>query len=47
MVKVRASLGAEVYDRGRFAEATGLFEEMSLAPTFEEFLTLPAYRLID
>jgi malate synthase len=47
MAKVRAALGASVYDKGRFAEATKLFEEMSLAPTFEEFLTLPAYKLID
>ena len=47
MAKVRAARGASVYDKGRFAEATKLFEDMSLAPTFEEFLTLPAYRLID
>jgi malate synthase len=47
MAKLRAALGAEVYDQGRFAEATKLFEDMSLAPTFEEFLTLPAYKLID
>jgi malate synthase len=32
---------------GRFAEAIELFAKMSLSPTFEEFLTLPAYRLID
>ena len=31
----------------RFAEATDLFAAMSLSTTFEEFLTLPAYRLID
>jgi malate synthase len=47
MAKVRAALGADVYDKGRFAEATKLFADMSLAPTFEEFLTLPAYKLID
>ena len=47
MAKVRAALGANVYDQGRFAEATKLFEAMSLAPAFEEFLTLPAYKLID
>jgi len=32
---------------GRFAEAIRLFADMSLADQFEEFLTLPAYRLID
>ena len=47
MAKVRSALGADVYDKGRFAAATKLFEAMSLAPTFEEFLTLPAYKLID
>jgi len=47
LAKVRAALGPDVYDNGRFAEATKLFEDMSLAPTFEEFLTLPAYKLID
>lgn len=46
MAKVRAAIGPEVYDKGRFAEATRLFADMSLARDFEEFLTLPAYRLI-
>jgi malate synthase len=32
---------------GRFAEAIDLFSRMSLAEDFEEFLTLPAYRLLD
>ncbi|THD44136.1 MAG: malate synthase A, partial [Bradyrhizobium sp.] len=47
MAKLRAALGPAVFDKGRFAQATKLFEDMSLAPTFEEFLTLPAYRMID
>ena len=47
MDKVRAALGEERLAGGRFAEAIALFEDMSLAPTFEEFLTLPAYQLID
>ncbi len=34
-------------DGGRFKEAIDLFSLMSLSDTFEEFLTLPAYRLID
>ena len=37
-------LGAE---GGRFPEAIELFSKMSLSDVFEEFLTLPAYRLID
>ncbi|MDQ0507189.1 malate synthase A [Xanthobacter agilis] len=46
MAQLRAVLGAAVYDAGRFPEAIALFADMSLADTFEEFLTLPAYRLI-
>src|SRR6202522_1888977 len=47
MKKVAAAVGAEAFEGGRFAEAIRLFSDMSLSPTFEEFLTLPAYRLID
>ena len=47
MEKVRAAVGEKAYTTGRFVEAIRLFAEMSLSPTFEEFLTLPAYRLID
>jgi malate synthase len=43
MAKLRASLGALTYDKGRFDVAIKLFSDMSLAPQFEEFLTLPAY----
>jgi malate synthase len=45
--KVAEAVGAKALDGGRFPEAIRLFSEMSLSPTFEEFLTLPAYRLID
>ena len=47
MERVRSEVGAKAYDGGRFPDAIRLFSEMSLAPAFEEFLTLPAYRLID
>ncbi len=46
MANLRSVLGPEVYDAGRFPEAIKLFSDMSLADTFAEFLTLPAYRLI-
>lgn len=46
MAKLRGVLGAATYDAGRFPEAIKLFSDMSLADSFEEFLTLPAYRLI-
>ncbi len=47
MERVRREVGAKAYDNGRFPDAIKLFSDMSLAATFEEFLTLPAYRLID
>src|SRR5271154_3418671 len=47
MKKAAAAAGAKAFEGGRFADAIQLFSDMSLSPTFEEFLTLPAYRLID
>ena len=47
MEVVRAEIGAEAYDAGRFPEAIGLFTQLSTAPTFEAFLTVPAYGLLD
>ncbi len=47
MERVKGEVGAAAYQNGRFPEAIKLFSDMSLANTFEEFLTLPAYRLID
>ena len=46
MAALRKTLGAEVYDAGRFPEAISLFSQMSLAEDFEEFLTLPAYPML-
>jgi malate synthase len=46
MAKVRTAIGPTTYDAGHFEEATELFTDMSLALDFEEFLTIPAYRLI-
>jgi malate synthase len=42
-----AKLGETASKGGRLQEAIDLFSKMSLSETFEEFLTLPAYRLID
>ena len=47
MARLRVTLTPEVYDKGRFAEAIKLFADMSLAEDFEEFLTLPAYRMLE
>ena len=47
MGTLRQTLGPAVYDKGRFPEAIKLFSDMSLAEEFEEFLTLPAYRMLE
>ena len=46
MERVRQEVGDEAYAEGRFPEAIALFRDISLAPEFVEFLTIPAYRLI-
>ena len=35
------------FDVGRFADARKIFEHVALAAEFDEFLTLPAYELLD
>jgi malate synthase len=45
--RLRSELGHEVFEAGRFDEARTLFEEVSLGDEFPEFLTLPAYALLD
>jgi malate synthase len=45
--RIRQQLGPDSLENGRFPQAIALFREMSLSPTFEEFLTLPAYLLLD
>ncbi|RMF76032.1 MAG: malate synthase A [Acidobacteria bacterium] len=42
--RVRGEVGAERYDGGRFDLASRLFDELSTAERFPDFLTLPAYR---
>jgi malate synthase len=46
MERVKEEVGADAYANGRFPEAIALFRDISLAPEFVEFLTIPAYRLI-
>jgi malate synthase len=46
MARVKGEIGADAYANGRFPEAIKLFRDISVADTFEDFLTLPAYRLI-
>ena len=43
MERVKGEVGVDNYARGRFPEAIELFSKLSLAPEFEDFLTVPAY----
>ena len=43
MEKVRAEIGDARFAKGKFSEARALFERLSTADTFDEFLTLSAY----
>jgi malate synthase len=45
--KIREAIGEETYAGGRFKDAIALFEEVSLAEKMPEFLTIPAYELLD
>lgn len=44
---LRQEMGELNYAKGRFPEAIHLFHQLVTAPHFEEFLTLPAYDLVD
>jgi malate synthase len=46
MERVRQEVGPENYASGRFPEAIDLFRKLSLAAEFEDFLTIPAYRML-
>jgi malate synthase len=45
--RMRNDFGEETYQIGRFEEARRLLEEVAVSDDFPEFLTLPAYELID
>ncbi|HXC57626.1 MAG TPA: malate synthase A [Rhizomicrobium sp.] len=46
MARIRSEVGDEAFTHGRFDDARRLFHDLSLAPRFEEFLTLPAYDML-
>jgi malate synthase len=47
MQRIRREVGDARFQGGRFPEARELFVRLSTTPKFEEFLTLPAYDLLD
>ncbi len=46
MARIRREVGDERFSRGLYPDARKLFEQLCLADSFEEFLTLPAYERI-
>ena len=47
MQRIRKEVGDAKFQGGRFPEARDLFVRLSTAPRFEEFLTVPAYDLLE
>ena len=47
MAAIRAEVGEEVWEKGRPEETRRVFEVVALGEEFPEFLTLPAYELLD
>jgi malate synthase len=45
--RLRAEFGHDVYDGARFEEARHLFTEVALADDFPDFLTIPAYEILE
>jgi malate synthase len=45
--RLRSELGHAVYDASRFEEAKDLFETVALSEDFPDFLTLPAYTILE
>ncbi len=47
MQGIRDAVGTEAFAGGRFDDARNVFEQVALADDFVDFLTIPAYDLID
>jgi malate synthase len=45
--KLRAAVGDKAFDAARPDDARALFEQVALAEELEDFLTLPAYELLE
>jgi malate synthase len=45
--KIREIIGDQLYESGNYERASKLFDRITSAREFVEFLTLPAYEMID
>jgi malate synthase len=46
-MKITEELGVESYNNGRFPEAAELFTKSATAQILPNFLTLPAYQILE
>lgn len=46
MVQIKKEVGEQKFEKGNYERAAKMFEEMSIANQFEDFLTIPAYNEI-
>ncbi|MGG3737776.1 malate synthase A [Aeribacillus pallidus] len=46
LAKIRQEIGDEAYEKGRFEEASKLFDELILNDEFVDFLTIPGYEIL-
>ena len=44
---IKSEIGEKRYQSGQFSTASSLFSKMIKNPEFDEFLTLPAYELLN
>jgi malate synthase len=47
LATVRGTIGDQAYEAGRFKEAYDVFDQVALADDFVDFLTLPAYSMLE
>jgi malate synthase len=47
MERIKSEVGEKRFSSGQYQKAAALFSRMSKSAAFDEFLTLPAYELID
>jgi malate synthase len=47
LAKIKSAVGDDFFAKGRYDEAREIFDGVALSPDFKEFLTIPAYELIE
>jgi malate synthase len=47
LAKIKATVGADFFAKGRYEDAQKIFEQVALSDGFVDFLTIPAYEYID